>query len=395
MMLNILAILLIISSIAIGQDCKYKYFNDVIVNVTTVQDAYVSYTLKNCSISPEVLPEYTYEIVANDQNIPDISPIGVSDLSYVKTIIFNRDKIQAIRPNAFYNLPSLTDLNLDENQITEIWHASLSSAATLEHLSLRQNSINKIDPTAFLQLRQLKIINLNDNKLTVWNNQWFEWNNKLQEIHIKANRITFIPRNAFKNKMKLIHIDFSHNDLTHVNSEAFNGFRRLNLLNLSNNKLATIRPETFANFKPVNNNVTSAPTGNKMILTINLPSYLKNEEQVSDSTNGIDNFYLHANRLTYIPKMMLEDLQNTKYFSIHSNPFQCACERDVGKWAQKYNVKININSKSCLKNDNPICVTSTKSPKVCLEEDDDEVSVIYFKVYESVENATANDVTCF
>lgn len=391
-MLRIFAILLTITPLTIGQNCTNKYFNNVIVNVTTVQDVSVSYTLKNCSISPEVLPEYTYKILVYDQNMIDISPVGVTDLLYVKTIIFNRDNIQAIRPNAFYNLPSLTDLNLDENQITEIWHASLGSAATLQTLSLRKNQINKIDSSALLQLKQLKMINLNDNNLTMWDKQWFEYNYKLEEIHIRGNRITFIPGNAFRKNLKLKEIDFSHNELTHINSDAFNGFRRLNTLYLSNNKLSTLRPDTFSMFKPNNKTETPTSTDNNNIVLV-LPSFFRQDEQVSDETNGIENLYLHANQLTYIPKLMLENLRNTKHITIHSNPLQCACEKEINKWVQKYKVK--INSKSCFRSSNPICVMSFKSPNICLEENDDEVSIIYFKVYQSIDNATVDDITCF
>ncbi|XP_049875595.1 connectin-like [Pectinophora gossypiella] len=209
-------------------------------------------------------------------SIPKIDSYTFANLSAVQEMTFTKNKIKILSKYAFYNMPNLTVLTLDENRITELVTDTFYSLPALQklyftsnnisviqdgafrhlvnllELELDRNNISELKKESFNGLANLQRLDLRRNKLAVLNSFTFTelWN--LQELLLDYNDIYIMAQRTFDGLSLLKKLSLSHNKLVTLPSGLFEGVRGLTALNLRHNKLQRF---TFDNLRPIYDNL--------------------------------------------------------------------------------------------------------------------------------------------
>lgn len=129
--------------------------------------------------------------------------------------------LEQVRKETF-NLPKLTDLNLDSNQIKVIEENAFQSLDHLEMLCLRSNKITKLDPSTFAGLKKLRVLHLNDNEIAVIDSLSFENLESLEHLDLSQNKISIFYYEKFSKMKNLKYLNLASNALSDPNSNASN-----------------------------------------------------------------------------------------------------------------------------------------------------------------------------
>lgn len=143
-------------------------------------------------------------------------------------------KLTFIQPNAFQNLPALTELNLSQN-----YRLSLSRNAnevvhseSLRSLDLSNCNMDTIEITGF---PKLIIIILRGNLISHIRKDNFARNPDLEVIDLSFNAITHISSNSFLVTVHLKYLDLSYNLIRRIDRDTFLHQNQLTTINLSRN----------------------------------------------------------------------------------------------------------------------------------------------------------------
>ena len=140
-----------------------------------------------CKLSNEVIKmlELKNELAKGNNLIElklDFNLIQKLDLSY--------SKISSFEMNAFAGLEySLTELDLDGNQINIINSKIFQTLSNLKSLNLFDSKIDIIEDNAFYGLESLERLNLDNNNITEINGLTFTGLNKLLKLVLSKNKI--------------------------------------------------------------------------------------------------------------------------------------------------------------------------------------------------------------
>lgn len=192
-----------------------------------------------------------YKLMIENQNIPVLESVSVSDLKSVKSIVFLSDGIKQIKQNAFYNLKSLKRLRISGNNIT-VLGPKIFSCEKLQHLDLSDNSIETVDTNAFANARSLRTINLDRNKLKTIDPEWLEHTQDVYEISLRYNLISELRKGMFdhlrgtrtyknsvvKDLSPSIHLDY--NQIEKIEDGSFSGPKNIYDLFLSHNRISNV-----------------------------------------------------------------------------------------------------------------------------------------------------------
>lgn len=138
------------------------------------------------------------QIKAEDQVVPVLNEGAVNGLQTLYSLSLDNNSIGVIAPEAFQDLPSLSVLSLQFNNIKELPVGVLNGLA-IRRLYLNNNSISVIAPGAFDNLTNLVRVELDNNAIKVWNSDWFADSPNLQYISMNNNQLSLLPEGAFKN----------------------------------------------------------------------------------------------------------------------------------------------------------------------------------------------------
>lgn len=107
------------------------------------------------------------KILQLDNNkLKSIKPRIFQSLKLLERLDLDRNEIENIYTDSFVGLMSVKTLWLNNNKISSIKPRTFESMKQLERLYLHKNQLDEIDPEAFVGLVNLKILALNDNQLT-------------------------------------------------------------------------------------------------------------------------------------------------------------------------------------------------------------------------------------
>lgn len=340
----------------------------------------------NGNLDLNVLPDEYEKIEMVNQGISVLRANALTEIT-VNQLIFTDNGMTDIEENAFVDLEAVKILDLSNNLLAHIRVNTVSKLITLDRLILSFNKINKIDKRAFKNL-QVTDMELENNELTEYDPEWFNRNNKnLRKINLKRNRITHIPRDSFKYFEKIDAILLQENLLTSIDMQAFLGVHQLGTLDLSSNLLKELDPNLFRTFNGIADENADARR------FADMPSM---HVSFFSAFTGIHSLYIHNNSFTYLPTKLLRDVRhNLRYINIHSNPWQCACYREIEAWAAKSSVSINVFDIGCIHYDNPVCVVPSQNGDKCIENDVPELYDIYDKNSIKGFNRSDQNVHCF
>ena len=148
--------------------------------------------------------------------------IPAKDLQNLRGLSVAGNRLRHLNDGWFYAFPSLTSLNLDDNDIRELSADAFNGLeSTLRTLELNHNKLKKIPREALQNLE------------------------KLESLELHHNNIKKIYARSFNNSKNLVTLNLRHNAISDISPFAFEDMPNLEEIDLRNNELITLDEHTF------------------------------------------------------------------------------------------------------------------------------------------------------
>ncbi|XP_031351562.1 chaoptin-like [Photinus pyralis] len=184
-------------------------------------------------------------IEIRNETVPTLYEGAVQNLLSLHSLHIISSKVNRIKPRAFYNLPTLTILKLEDNGI-ELIQAQVFNNLMIKRLVLTFNRISHIESNAFDDMPRLESVRLDHNRLITLMGEWFQNCPKVTLLSFKFNQIASVPENAFRNvRGTLERVYLSNNNVREIHHAAFRGLTKLTDLSLLHNNITSIDNSTF------------------------------------------------------------------------------------------------------------------------------------------------------
>ena len=179
-------------------------------------------------------------------NVPNLSELILDENQLTNTGI-DRDAFYGVNQltrlsmmkNAFTEFParlpsSILQLYLSQNQISFVSHASISAVGDLQLLFLDRNKLSdgSFEVGSFAQLQQLLELELGYNFLTSIPDGIY---GSLQRLHLTANQIVYLRTRQLDNFQSLQTLDLAYNRLKSVEKDSMKNLGTLMNVDLSGN----------------------------------------------------------------------------------------------------------------------------------------------------------------
>uniref|UniRef100_A0A1I8EKV5 Leucine Rich Repeat family protein n=1 Tax=Wuchereria bancrofti TaxID=6293 RepID=A0A1I8EKV5_WUCBA len=266
--------------------------------------------------------------LANNK-LMNISAGTFRGLNNLETLNLQSNNILYVNWNAFAHLKNLKYLNLGNNHISRV---DLRGLKSLEKLFVNNNSIQSMKNITLRDLRNLALLSLDRNSVTeVLNGDLHSLgeSGRLSTFSIAANNIGKIEARALEPIHQITALSLQNNQLTSLTSSDgtadisfLRPLKKLTKLYLSNNNLVRIGEHDFSTL----NSLKLLALDNNQI------------EEIHDKALiglPLRRLYLNRNRLLYLPKQLLDNL-NVEQLSVvdfSDNLWQCICgEEWLSDW---------------------------------------------------------------
>lgn len=290
------------------------------------------------------------------------------NLRALRTLTISQNSIYDLESDCLHGLVNIRKLNLSGNSIETI-HDNLFdgfSGIGLQEIDFTNNHIAVIQSNSFKNLKYLVFLDLTGNILKDIDEHTFLGMTSLRRLQLCNNKIVNIYPQAFSSLANLDSLDLGGNSLESLSGEVFGTSsstpKKLRKLFLKNNNLSTIHPHTFDSLPNLDFLVF---TDNKIVEldeTLFLPLHkLKkfhiNRNKVKELSGSLFNttkllkeLYIDHNKLTFFPDVS-NDFRNLLKISLHGNPWQCTCFKEIMDWVTRYDINYGHYDGS-----RPICV---------------------------------------
>ncbi|XP_032368911.1 leucine-rich repeats and immunoglobulin-like domains protein 1 [Etheostoma spectabile] len=260
--------------------------------------------------------------------------------STLQVLRLSRNRISQIPVRAF-QLPRLTQLELNRNRIRQVEGLTFQGLSSLEVLKLQRNSINKLTDGAFWDLAKMKVLHLDYNSLSEVNSgslygltslqQLFLSNNsiarinpdgwkfcqKLRELNLSYNNLTRLDEGSLAVLGDLHTLRLAHNSISHVTEGAFRGLKAVRILELDHNDISGTIEDTNGAFSGLDNLNKLTLFGNK------IKSVAK---KAFSGLETLEHLNLGENAIRSIQPDAFSKMKNLKTLFIQSDSFLCDCQ---------------------------------------------------------------------
>uniref|UniRef100_A0A8C6WXK0 Leucine-rich repeats and immunoglobulin-like domains 1 n=1 Tax=Neogobius melanostomus TaxID=47308 RepID=A0A8C6WXK0_9GOBI len=274
----------------------------------------------------------------------------------LQVLRLSRNRISQIPVKAF-QLPKLTQLELNRNRIRQVEGLTFQGLSSLEVLKLQRNSINKLTDGAFYDLAKMKVLHLDYNSLTEVNSgslygltslqQLFLSNNsiariypdgwkfcqKLRELNLSYNNLTRLEESSLAVLGDLHTLRLGHNSISHITEGAFRGLRAVRVLELDHNDISGTIEDTNGAFTGLDKHLLQdVPFLHVCILlVINYKPYAHRN--------------LGDNAIRSIQTDAFSKIRNLKTLLIQSDSFLCDCQLHwLPTWLISRNLEAGVNA---------------------------------------------------
>ncbi|XP_069949668.1 tsukushi isoform X1 [Cherax quadricarinatus] len=208
------------------------------------------------------------------------------------------NNIITLRSHAFKHLPFLKRLFLSHNPVRDVsWTmaAAITELHSLEELDLSQTGLDRLPPHFLADLTNLRVLTLAGNRLTSVPSE-IQYAHNLVHLNLNANPIRTVMMGDFQEGLKTLRVleMCAMPDLRNVGKYAFSSLTGLQVLKMSDNpNLAVIDSEAFR---------------------------LMQGDELS-----LQEIHVQDNNLMTLSEDMLPWL-SLKYIDIQNNPWNCDCK---------------------------------------------------------------------
>lgn len=217
------------------------------------------------------------ELSLSNNRISDAAMVGsaLRDLPQLSLLNLNHNEIDKLSEGAFVDQPMLETLYLSNNNINIIHHGAFHRVPKLRVVDLNYNKINRIHPESFLQqsgsgveeltlignmithisefralldaLPRLRFLDMSENLLEEIPRGALRGHPSLERLHLNKNSIKFIQADAFMAMPALRELHLSNNSLNDLMEGPFWNLPALKGLDLSNNYFQRLQPKLLYN----------------------------------------------------------------------------------------------------------------------------------------------------
>lgn len=269
---------------------------------------------------------------------------AIENLPKLITIFFKFNKLREIKRGALQNLKSLENLIITNNSISKI-QSDVFFELPVKRIILADNKIEEIALRAFSTLPNLEELYLTNNNLKYFYRQWFHKTKNLKVFVMTNNQIFTIPSRAFANTPRVELLGLNKNFIETIHPTAFSGLENLKELDLSKNRIKVIPPNLFK------------------------------------SLQSCEYLYLNSNNLTFIYDENLSDLSYLTALTVHSNPLQCTCMKQIEKWAVDNGIQLNTFHTMCIIPTNPVCSNFPPATDRCVQDLNEDFIKNFYKSF--------------
>uniref|UniRef100_A0A3Q4I218 Leucine-rich repeats and immunoglobulin-like domains 1 n=1 Tax=Neolamprologus brichardi TaxID=32507 RepID=A0A3Q4I218_NEOBR len=277
----------------------------------------------------------------------------------LQVLRLSRNRISQIPVKAF-QLPRLTQLELNRNRIRQVEGLTFQGLSSLEVLKLQRNSISKLTDGAFFDLAKMKVLHLDYNSLTEVNSgslygltslqQLFLSNNsiarinpdgwkfcqKLRELNLSYNNLTRLDEGSLAVLGDLHTLRLGHNSISHINEGAFRGLKALRILELDHNDISGTIEDTNGAFSGLDSLIKLTLFGNK------IKSVAK---KAFSGLDTLEHLNLGENAIRSIQPDAFTKMRNLKSLLIQSNSLLCDCQLHwLPDWLVARGLQVGINA---------------------------------------------------
>lgn len=279
--------------------------------------------------------------------------------STLQVLRLSRNRISQIPVKAF-QLPRLTQLELNRNRIRQVEGLTFQGLSSLEVLKLQRNSISKLTDGAFWDLAKMKVLHLDYNSLTEVNSgslygltslqQLFLSNNsiarinpdgwkfcqKLRELNLSYNNLTRLDEGSLAVLGDLHTLRLGHNSISHINEGAFRGLKAVRVLELDHNDISGTIEDTNGAFSGLDSLNKLTLFGNK------IKSVAK---KAFSGLETLEHLNLGENAIRSIQPDAFSKMRNLKSLLIQSNSFLCDCQLQwLPEWLVTRGLQAGVNA---------------------------------------------------
>ncbi|XP_070703248.1 leucine-rich repeats and immunoglobulin-like domains protein 1 [Pempheris klunzingeri] len=272
----------------------------------------------------------------------NVLELGVLDHlgSTLQVLRLSRNRISQIPVRAF-QLPRLTQLELNRNRIRQVEGLTFQGLSSLEVLKLQRNSISKLTDGAFWDLAKMKVLHLDYNSLTEVNSGSLYGLSSLQQLFLSNNSIARINADGWKFCQKLRELNLSYNNLTRLDEGSLAVLGDLHTLRLGHNSISHITEGAFRGLKAVrtleldhndisgtiedtNGAFSGLDSLNKLTLFGNkIKSVAK---KAFSGLETLEHLNLGENAIRSIQPDAFSKMKNLKTLLVQSDSFLCDCQ---------------------------------------------------------------------
>ncbi|GAA6222311.1 leucine-rich repeats and immunoglobulin-like domains protein 1 [Lates japonicus] len=194
------------------------------------------------------LPRLT-QLELNRNRIRQVEGLTFQGLSSLEVLKLQRNSISKLTDGAFWDLAKMKVLHLDYNSLTEVNSGSLYGLSSLQQLFLSNNSIARINPDGWKFCQKLRELNLSYNNLTRLDEGSLAVLGDLHTLRLGHNSISHITEGAFRGLKAVRVLELDHNDISGTIEDtngAFSGLDSLNKLTLFGNKIKSVAKKAFS-----------------------------------------------------------------------------------------------------------------------------------------------------
>nr|XP_020448576.1 leucine-rich repeats and immunoglobulin-like domains protein 1 isoform X2 [Monopterus albus]XP_020448577.1 leucine-rich repeats and immunoglobulin-like domains protein 1 isoform X3 [Monopterus albus] len=279
--------------------------------------------------------------------------------STLQVLRLSRNRISQIPVKAF-QLPRLTQLELNRNRIRQVEGLTFQGLSSLEVLKLQRNNISKLTDGAFWDLAKMKVLHLEYNSLTEVNSGSLYGLTSLQQLFLSNNSIARINPDGWKFCQKLRELNLSynnlsrldegslavlgdlhtlrlgHNAISHITEGAFRGLKAVRVLELDHNDISGTIEDTNGAFSGLDNLNKLTLFGNKIKSVA---------RKAFSGLETLEHLNLGQNAIHSIQSDAFSKMKNLKTLLIQSDSFLCDCQLHwLPDWLVTRGLQAGINA---------------------------------------------------
>nr|XP_046168710.1 leucine-rich repeats and immunoglobulin-like domains protein 1 isoform X1 [Oncorhynchus gorbuscha] len=193
------------------------------------------------------LPKLT-QLELNRNRVRQVEGLTFQGLANLEVLKLQRNNISKLTDGAFWGLAKMKVLHLDYNSLREVNSGSMYGLSSLLQLFLSYNSISHINPDGWRFCQRLRELSLSYNNLSRLDEGSLAVLGDLHTLRLGHNSISHITEGAFRGLKAVRLLELDHNDISGTIEDtngAFSGLDSLNKLTLFGNKIKSVAKKAF------------------------------------------------------------------------------------------------------------------------------------------------------